>query len=105
MTGRLAGVTRNASRTGLMLQVDATSVSSLLPAVGEMVGVELEVPPNQGFGRKCLSCQATVVRVFTSIGKPPEIALKVHSMDFQQLDGQKRRTARRSAGERLVRVK
>ena len=34
-----------------------------VPAIGQIVTVEIELPANHGFGQKCIHCQGTVTRV------------------------------------------
>ena len=79
----LSGVTENISRNGvLMLCADACSGEQ--PRVGEVVTVEIELPENPVFGRKCIHCQATVVRVCGEAGQPLRVAFSVNQMKFTE---------------------
>ena len=79
----ISGVTENISRNGvLMLCADRSSGEQ--PRVGEMVTVEIELPENPVFGRKCIHCQATVVRVSGEDGQPFRVAFSVNQMKFTE---------------------
>ena len=54
------------------------------PKVGEMVTVEIELPENPVFGRKCIHCQATVVRVGGHDGEPVQLAFSINQMKFTE---------------------
>ena len=55
-------MTENISRNGVLM-LCAEGCAGEQPRVGEVVTVEIELPENPVFGRKCIHCQATVVRV------------------------------------------
>jgi hypothetical protein len=79
----ISGVTENISRNGvLMLCADGSSGEQ--PRVGEVVTVEIELPENPVFGRKCIHCQATVVRVSGEFGQPFRVAFSVNQMKFKE---------------------
>lgn len=79
----ISGVTENISRNGvLMLCADGCSGDQ--PRVGEVVTVEIELPENPVFGRKCIHCQATVVRVSGEDGAPFRVAFSVNQMKFTE---------------------
>ena len=79
----LSGVTENISRNGvLMLCGDGCAGEQ--PRVGEVVTVEIELPENPVFGRKCIHCQATVVRVSHEDGQPFQVAFSVNQMKFTE---------------------
>jgi hypothetical protein len=48
------------------------------------VTVEIELPENPVFGRKCIHCQATVVRVSREDGQPFQVAFSVNQMKFTE---------------------
>ncbi|MGA3042499.1 MAG: PilZ domain-containing protein [Bryobacteraceae bacterium] len=83
---RSAMLTENISRDGMLLRWDDSG--GRLPAVGQMLIVEVELPEQQGFERRCIRCQTTVARVhaepdatFTWVG------LRIHAMDFRVAQG------------------
>src|SRR5690349_7784511 len=74
--------TENISRNG-MLVIWRSALAGELPHVGQFVTVEVELPANHGFGRKCMHCQAQVVRVTTAGKDFPRVALSVNYMKFR----------------------
>ena len=46
--------------------------------------VEIELPENPVFGKKCIHCQATVVRVTGKSGQPFRVAFSVNQMKFTE---------------------
>jgi len=79
----LSGVTENISRNGILV-IFPPGGSAEQPKVGEVVTVEIELPENPVFGRKCIHCQATVVRVGGSDGEPVQLAFSVNQMKFME---------------------
>jgi hypothetical protein len=77
------GLTENMSRGDVLVLIDDEPLRSELPAVGDSLVVDIELPANHIFGRKCMQCQTTVVRVSRSEGGAPRIALRIHKMRFQ----------------------
>jgi len=79
----LSGVTENISRNGVLMMC-ADGYTGEQPRVGEVVTVEIELPENPMFGRKCIHCQATVVRVSGADGQPFRVAFSVNQMKFTE---------------------
>jgi hypothetical protein len=79
----ISGVTENISRNGVLMLCANGSLGEQ-PRVGEAVTVEIELPENPVFGRKCIHCQATVVRVSGELGQPLHVAFSVNLMKFTQ---------------------
>ena len=79
----LSGVTENISRNGVLM-LCAEGGAEEQPRVGEVVTVEIELPENPVFGRKCIHCQATVVRVSGEPGQPLRVAFSVNQMKFTE---------------------
>jgi hypothetical protein len=71
--------TENISRNGLLVVWDAGPP----PEVGRLVTVEVELPAHHGFGRKCIHCQAVVVRTAAAGGELPRVGLGVNQMKFR----------------------
>ena len=59
------------------------SSMAALPAVGEILTVDIELPANLRFGQKYLRCRGSVVRVFNSRQSLPRVALSVTQMEFK----------------------
>ena len=79
----LSGMTENISRNGVLMMC-AEGCSGEPPRVGEVVTVEIELPENPVFGRKCIHCQATVVRISSDDGQPFRVAFSVNQMKFTE---------------------
>lgn len=74
--------TENISRSGILVVWNAEA-GAAPPPVGQLITVEIELPAHHGFGRKCIHCQAVVVRVSQAEGQPPRVALSVNYMKFR----------------------
>jgi PilZ domain len=81
--GTLEGVTDNISRNGLSIELLAEQGSEM-PEIGEMVTVEIDLPANHSFSKKCIHCQATVLRI-TRENRTAKLALSISHMKFQDL--------------------
>ena len=56
--------------------------------VGEMLIVEVELPEQEGFERRCIRCQTTVARVHAEPGATfTWVGLRIHAMDFRVAQG------------------
>jgi hypothetical protein len=78
--------TENISRSGILVAwggrgADGEGLPS--PASGQIVTIEIELPANHGFGRKCIHCQGTVTRVEFLEKNSARVALRVNYMDFR----------------------
>ena len=99
----LSGVTENISRNGvLMLCADGGAGEQ--PRVGEVVTIEIELPENPVFGRKCIHCQATVVRVSGEPGQPFRVAFSVNQMKFTEYESNAAEFGEMQAGAGMVPV-
>lgn len=76
---RVLMYTENLSRSGMLVLWDAP----ILPRPGQFVTVEVELPVHHGFGRKCILCQAEVVRATRGAGGEARVALSVNYMKFR----------------------
>jgi len=74
-----------------------------LPSVGDPLIVEIELPENHSFGRKCMQCQSTVVRISQSDGGAPRMALRINKMRFENFEGRSPRTRGMSRTEAEIR--
>lgn len=82
---KTAMYTENISRSGVLIAWCGDGARIPVPAMGQIVTVEIELPANHGFGQKCIHCQGTVTRVVGEgeIVDGPRIALRVNYMDFR----------------------
>src|ERR1700704_6013280 len=74
----LSGVTENISRNGVLMLCLTDRAEH--PRLGETVTVEIELPENPVFGRKCIHCQATVVRIAGEGDEPFRVAFNITQM-------------------------
>jgi hypothetical protein len=75
--------TENISRSGLLVSWRTDGSALPLPAMGQIVTVEVELPANHGFGQKCIHCQGSVTRISVADPDNPRVALQVNYMDFR----------------------
>ena len=80
---RSAMYTENISRSGVLVAWCGEGVQVPLPAFGQIVTVEIELPAHHGFGQKCIHCQGTITRIVTGETESPRVALRVNYMDFR----------------------
>ena len=77
------GVTENMSRGGILVSWSADRMMANLPEPGDLLTVDIELPANHVFGRRCMHCQATVARVAASDTAGARVALQVNQMQFR----------------------
>jgi PilZ domain-containing protein len=88
--GRSAMHTENISRSGVLIAWGTEDASLPLPALGQILTLEIELPANHGFGQKCIHCQGAVSRVSRPEHDSPHVALQVNYMDFRSFHDQLR---------------
>jgi c-di-GMP-binding flagellar brake protein YcgR len=82
-TQPLVAVTENMSRGDILVQLAGDLANGAMPCMGDPLIVEIDLPANHTFGRKCMQCQTTVVRIDKSEIGSPRLALRIHKMRFQ----------------------
>lgn len=80
---RWTGVTENMSRGDLLVSLGMDQLSGPAPSAGDPLLVEIDLPANHSFGRKCMQCQTTVVRWSKAPSGRLHLALRIHKMRFQ----------------------
>jgi c-di-GMP-binding flagellar brake protein YcgR len=81
-----AMLTENISRDGMLLRWEDSS--GRLPSVDQMLIVEVELPEQEGFERRCIRCQCTVARVHAEPGAALTwVGLRIHAMEFRVAQG------------------
>ena len=81
-----AMLTENISRDGMLLRWEDSN--GRLPGVDQMLIVEVELPEQEGFERRCIRCQTTVARVHAEPGATfTWVGLRIHAMDFRVAQG------------------
>ncbi len=79
----LSGVTENMSRGDIVVLVAGDAGACDLLSMGDPVMVEIDLPANHAFGRKCMQCQSTVVRAGRTEDGAARLAMRIHKMRFQ----------------------
>lgn len=77
------GLTENMSRGGILVAWTADGLITYLPKPGDVLVVDIELPANHAFGRRCMHCQAVVARVTAGASGEPLVALQVNQMQFR----------------------
>lgn len=82
---RFVGLTENMSRNGMLVAWSRENPPAELPRAGDVLTAEIELPASRHFGKRCMSCQATVVRVSAAAEEagPARVALRVNHMQFR----------------------
>jgi len=97
-------LTENISRDGMLLRWEHRG--AFLPRAGEMLIVEVELPEQAGFEKRCIRCQATVARLHAEPGASfTYVGLQIQAMDFRvaQAAGAGRQTVKYNAyGSRIL---
>ena len=71
----------NISRGGILLRL-SISPGEPYPSPGDLLAVQIDLPENRVFGKKCIHCQTTVTRVEAG----PEsalVAVRIDQIDFR----------------------
>ncbi len=76
------GVTENMSRGGILVSWIADRMMTNLPKPGDLLTVDIELPANHSFGRRCMHCQVVVARVIAT-EKGARLAFQVNQMQFR----------------------
>lgn len=79
------GITANMHRDGVLISCDATFVREDMPKPGAKGKVQVELPPNPAFSRKCVVCETTLVRVKDGGPGETQFAMKIGSVVFRDL--------------------
>ena len=80
--------TENMSRSGLLIAWQGYEGDLPLPAVGQILTIDVELPANHGYGPRCIHCQGTVTRVSQNQADCPRVAMRINYMDFRSFHDQ-----------------
>src|SRR6202142_209075 len=76
------GLTENMSRSGILVAWSSEGVALELPNPGDLLSVDIELPANHAFGRRCMHCQAVVARVSAGDKGEPLGGAEVNQREF-----------------------
>ena len=79
------GVTANMHRDGVLISCDPRDLQDEMPKVGSKGKMQVELPPNPAFSRKCVVCDTTLVRVNTLGDSETQFAMRIGSVAFRDL--------------------
>lgn len=80
--------TENISRSGVMVAWRGQAEQLPMPAPGQVLTIEVELPATHDFGQKCIHCQGMVTRVSDAGCEYPQVALRVNYMVFRSFHDQ-----------------
>jgi len=82
--GSIYGITANLHRQGVLiacnLQPDRT-----VPEVGSEASVQIELPPNDRFGPKCMKCETVLTRIEKTGPTEFQFAMRIRDVNFEVL--------------------
>lgn len=70
------------SRSGVLVVWNAGDGLASLPKPGEPLTLDIELPANHNFGRRCMHCNAVVARVAAHNGDL-RVALQINQLQFR----------------------
>jgi hypothetical protein len=79
------GMTANMHRDGVLVSCDPRDLHGEMPKVGSKGKVQVELPPNPAFSRKCIVCDTTLVRVNLVGEAETQFAMRIASVAFRDL--------------------
>ena len=79
------GVTANMHRDGVLISCDPRNLRGELPKVGSKGKVQVELPVNPAFSRKCIVCDTTLVRIDLLGEAETQFAMRIGSVAFRDL--------------------
>jgi hypothetical protein len=77
------GVTANMHRDGVLVSCDPRNLRGEMPKVGSKGKVQVELPPNPLFSRKCIICDTTLVRVNNIGESETQFAMRIAAVAFK----------------------
>jgi hypothetical protein len=80
---RFVGLTENMSRNGMLVSWKPQVDDPGLPSPGDLLTAEIELPASQAFGRRCMYCQVTAVRVSAPRAGTASVAFRINHMQFR----------------------
>lgn len=91
----------NVSRTGILIRWTPTDAPNEVPRLGDSLSIEMALPANHSFERKCWYCGGTVVRISRAEDNAPLVAVRINTTKFRKYtqDGSHKTTV---SGPRLV---
>lgn len=81
-------VVENISRTGILIRWLSSGGPEDVPRAGDTLNIEMALPANHNFDRKCWFCGGTVVRVSRAADdNSPLVAVRINTTKFRKYTG------------------
>lgn len=80
------GVTANMHRNGLLISCVTSNLPGELPPIGSSCVVQVELPVNHTFTRKCVVCETVLIRVDACSDTETRLAMRIESVLFRDFD-------------------
>jgi PilZ domain-containing protein len=77
-------VVENISRTGILIRWLSSDGPQDVPRAGDTLTIEMALPANHNFDRKCWFCGGTVVRVSKAADNSPLVAVRINTTKFRK---------------------
>jgi len=74
----------NISRTGILIRWLPSDGPEDVPRAGDSLNIEMALPANHSFDRKCWFCGGTVVRVTKAEDGSPLVAVRINTTKFRK---------------------
>jgi len=83
-SGGTMKLVENISRTGILIRWLPSDGPQDVPRAGDTLNIEMALPANHNFDRKCWFCGGTVVRVSKAEDNSPLVAVRINTTKFRK---------------------
>jgi hypothetical protein len=83
-SGGTMKLVENISRTGILIRWLPSDGPEDVPRAGDTLNIEMALPANHSFDRKCWFCGGTVVRVTKAEDNSPLVAVRINTTKFRK---------------------
>jgi hypothetical protein len=83
-SGGTMKLVENISRTGILIRWLPSEGPQDVPRAGDTLNIEMALPANHNFDRKCWFCGGTVVRVTKAEDNSPLVAVRISTTKFRK---------------------
>jgi PilZ domain len=83
-SGGTMKLVENISRTGILIRWVPSDGPQDVPRPGDTLNIEMALPANHNFDRKCWFCGGTVVRVSKAEDNSPLVAVRISTTKFRK---------------------
>ena len=83
-TTSVEGFTANLNRKGVSVAC-RVQPGKILPEIGEVASLHIELPPSSNFPPKFMNCETTLLRIDALSDSQFQFALKIRNVDFAEM--------------------